>query len=196
MYLAKMLSEDFNKLMDATKKFVAGPNNSRIMYTYVQLSFSAQDSTVTAVAVDGYRMSVEHTACCCEEDFTVYVRPNVKLPRGNDAVIELHKDERNSRNECLIRCGDFIFGYPQPDGDFLNWKYALPKSKPVYRIGFDGDFLISALQAAKVSIGNRFKNPVVLEFRAPNEPILLRTNKGDIKMVLPVRINEEPDDGD
>lgn len=192
MYLAQVKSDHFNKLMNATKKFISDQNNNRIMYTYVQLSFSAQNSTVTAVAVDGYRMSVEHAVCFCEEDFTVYVKPNVKLPCGKEAVIEMHKDEHKSHNECLIRCGDFIFGYPQPVGEFLNWKGVLPKGDPVYRIGFDGDFLISALQAAKVSLGS-FKSPVVLEFRAPDQPILLRTNKEDIKMVLPIRISEEVD---
>lgn len=190
MYLAQIKSDHFNKLMDATKKFISDRNSNRIMYTYVQLSFSAQNSTVTAVAVDGYRMSVEHVVCYCEEDFTVYVKPNVKLPRGKEAVIELYKDELNSRNECLIRCGDFIFGYPQPEGEFLDWKHVLPKNDPVYRIGFNGDYLIRALQAAKVSLGS-FKGPVVLEFRAPNQPIILRTNTNDIKMVLPIRINGE-----
>lgn len=190
MYLAQIKSDHFNKLMDATKKFISDKNSNRIMYTYVQLSFSAQNSTVTAVAIDGYRMSVEHAVCFCEEDFIVYVKPNVKLPRGKEAVIELHKDENKSHNECLIRCGDFIFGYPQPDGEFMDWKNALPKNDPVYRIGFNGDSLISALQAAKVSLGS-FKKPVVLEFRAPNQPIILRSNKKDIKMVLPIRINEE-----
>ena len=33
--------------------------------------------------------------------------------------------------------------------------------------------------------------PVILEFRSNIESILLRTNKEDVKMVLPVRIKEE-----
>lgn len=37
----------------------------------------------------------------------------------------------------------------------------------------------------------RFRNPVILEFRSNVEPILLRTNKDDIKVVLPIRIKED-----
>ena len=50
---------------------------------------------------------------------------------------------------------------------------------------------MSALQAAKALAGESFRQPVILEFRSNVEPILLRTNKEDIKMVLPVRIKED-----
>ena len=53
------------------------------------------------------------------------------------------------------------------------------------------NYLLSALQAAKVSADGSFRQPVILEFRSNIEPILLRTNKEDIKMVLPVRIKED-----
>lgn len=42
-----------------------------------------------------------------------------------------------------------------------------------------------------MAAGYDLRQPVILEFRSNIEPILLRTNKEDIKMVLPVRIKED-----
>lgn len=181
---AGMMTEDFNRIIKATKLFVR-KNGSGKIYQYIRLEFCADSSRVTAVAVDGYRMSVEHAMCYdCDEDFVIYVRDNIMLPRKNKVMFELID------GECMIKCNDMIFGYVQPDGDFLDWQKAMPVEEPIYRIAFNGDFMISALQSAKTSVGNVFKNPVVLELRSPTAPIILRTNKDDIKMVLPVRIGK------
>lgn len=181
---ACMMTEDFNRIIKATKSFVQ-KTGSRKIYQYIRIEFSAESSRVTAVAVDGYRMSVEHAMCYdCDEDFVIYVRDNIALPKKNNVMFELVD------GECMIKCNDMIFGYVQPDGEFLDWKKVLPEKAPEYKIAFNGDFMISALQSARTSVGNVFKNPVALEFRGPNEPIILRTNKDDIKMVLPVRIKQ------
>lgn len=185
MKTAKIFTNDFNRIIAATKGFVGTSRNARKMNQYIRLEFSAEFQTVTAIAVDGYRMSVEHSVCCeCGEDFVAYVRNSIKLP--NKMYSEISVDN----GECIIRCGDFLFGYQQPDGEFLDWKNALPDGCPSMRIGFNGNYLLSALQAAKISAGNSFKSPVVLEFRGPLYPVVIRTNKEDIKMVLPVRIKE------
>lgn len=181
---AGMMTDDFNRIIKATKSFVQ-KTGSRKIYQYIRIEFCAESSRVTAVAVDGYRMSVEHAMCYdCDEDFVIYVRDNIALPRNNKVLLEL------IGSECIIKCNDMIFGYVQPDGEFLDWQKAIPGDTPIYRIAFNGDFMISALQSAKTSVGNVFKNPVVLELRGPTQPIILRTNQDDIKMVLPVRIKE------
>lgn len=178
---AEMNSSDFNRIISATKDF-ASESNSRKIHKYIRLEFSAADSIVTAVAVDGYKLSVEHSVCSCDEDFVAYVNPNTHLPRNMDTSIELVS------GELFIRCGDLIFGCKQPSGEFLDWKSALPSGEPDFRIGFNGNYLLKALKAAKVSCGS-FKEPVILEFRDSNKPVILRTNKEDIKLVMPIRIN-------
>ena len=91
--------------------------------------------------------------------------------------------------EVIIRCGEFIFGYQQPEGEFLDWEKVLPEA-PTFKIGFNGNYLLSALKAAKVSAGNSFKSPIILEFRSPLDPVIIHTNKDDVKMILPIRIKE------
>lgn len=183
---AKIFSNDFNRVIAATKDFTS-LNDVRKRYNYIRLEFSAADSQMTAVAVDGYRMSVEHTVCECDEDFVAYLNRNTHLPHGMDATIEV------CGNDTIIRCGDCIMGCSckEMSGEFLDWEKVIPIKEPSFRIGVNGNYLLAALKAAKVSVGNRFKNPVVLEFWRNDEPIVIRTNKEDIKMVLPVRIKEK-----
>ncbi len=181
---AQIHTNDFNRIVDATKQFAA-KNTVRPIYKFIRLEFSAADHSVTAIATDGYRMSIEHSVCDCDEDFTAYINPATRLPRGMEAIIEIEKAD------LIIRCGDFIFGCQQRDGDFLDWKNVLPEEEPTFRIGFNGNYLLSALQSAKVSLGNSFRSPVILEFRGAEKPVILRTNKNDLKMVFPVRIKHD-----
>ncbi len=60
----------------------------------------------------------------------------------------------------------------------------------------DAEKIISALQAAKASVGGTFKQPAILEFRGPIAPITIKTNREDVKMVLPVRIKEADNGSD
>lgn len=181
MKKAIMTTDVFNRLIDATKGFVQKVG-SKPMHKFIRLEFHSDIDEVVAIAVDGFKMSVEHAVCHSEEDFAVYVKSNIKLPRKTEVEIVL--DE----NEAVFRCGDFMFGYQQPTGEFLNWESVLPKVEPSFRIGFNGEYLMKALEAARISAGGTYKTPVVLEFRTPLDPIIIRTNGKDIKMVLPVRI--------
>ena len=180
---ATIFSNDFNRIVNATKKFVERDVINKI-YKYIRLEFHAETSSVTAVASDGYRLSAEHAVCECDEDFVAYINAGTKLPRGKYATIEIMD------KDVIIRCGDSIFGCSPNDGEFFDWENVLPKGKPIFQVGVNGNYLLSALQAAKISAGNSFKNIVALEFHGELEPVILRTNQEDIKLVLPVRIKK------
>ena len=175
MKSARIYTNDLNRLIAATKSFVSDSDH-RPCNQYIKLEFHAADNQVVAMAVDGYRMSVEHSVISdCDEDFVAFIKSNTKLRNKQYATISLTEDGK----EAVIRCGGFSFGYIQPQDSGFEWEKAIPTSEVKYRIGFNGNYLLSALQAAKVSADGSF------------EPILLRTNKEDIKMVLPVRIKED-----
>lgn len=183
MKKATMTTDVFNRLIDATKGFVH-KCGIKVVHQFIRLEFHSSDDEVIAVAVDGYKLSVEHAVCKSEEDFTIYVKSNVKLPRKAEVEIELEEDE------ALFRCNGFVFGYKQPTGDFLDWQKVLPDGEPTFRIGFNGEYLMKALEAARISAGGVYKSPVVLEFRIPTSPVIIKTNKNDIKMVLPIRLRD------
>ena len=186
MKSARIFTNDLNRLIAATKSFVSDSDH-RPCDQYIKLEFHAADNQVVAMAVDGYRMSVEHSIISdCDEDFVAFIKSSTKLPQKQYATISLTADGK----EAMIRCSGFSFGCIQPQDSGFKWEKAIPTSEVKYRIGFNGNDLLAALQAAKVSAEDSFRQPVILEFRGNMEPILLRTHKEDVKMVLPVRIKE------
>lgn len=186
MKKATMSAGALNKILEATKAFQS-KHNKTMVYNFIRLEFHSEYDEVVAIAVDGYRLSVEHAVAKSEEDFVVYVHANVKLPKNSKVDIEL------VGNEAIFRCDGYVFGYQQPNDnniEYLDWKNVIPAKEPSFRIGFNGDYLLSALQAAKTSVGGTYKTPVVLEFYSSLEPVVLRTNKHDIKLVLPIRLKD------
>ena len=185
---AEMYAKDLKRLIAATQKFI-DTDPCKPIHMYIRLEFSKEFSTVTAIGVNGYQMSVEHSVCGnVDEDFIAYIKPGLPKFHKNSAATIAVKDK-----VCFIGIDGCYTGYKQPEGDFLDWKNVLNpliEKEPVYRIGFNGNYLINALQAAQASAGS-FKQPAVLEFRSPLSPILLKTNKDDYKIVLPIRLKEE-----
>ena len=91
-----------------------------------------------------------------------------------------------------IRCNGALFGFEQPRNiEPFEWKNVTPKGDAHFRIGFNGNYLLDALQAAKISAGKTFRTPIVMEFWTPTSPMVIRTNQADIKMVLPMRLASE-----
>ena len=106
---ARILGNDFNRIMDATKQFCKTSTRHKEQ-EYIRLDFDAETQRVTAHACDGYRLSVEHSVISgCEENFTVYLRSGCRLPKREYATIE------KVGNEAQIRCNGMLFGVEQPD---------------------------------------------------------------------------------
>lgn len=184
-------TREFNRIIAATKAFV-DVHGERPLYRFIKLNFSAKNKRVTAIALDGFRMAVENAALDeCDEDFIAYIGSNIKLPSRKDvyAHIELQG------NRLIVECEGLIYGCIQPTIEVsFDWRKVVPKGDARYKIAFNGDLLLSALQAAKVSCGGKYQQHITLEFRSPLEPIILRTNEEDIKLVLPMRTPETKED--
>ena len=109
MKTARIYTDDFNRCIESTKRFTASVTG-REMLQYIKLEFDCLTNTMAAIALDGYRMSVEHAWISdCEESFEVFIKGTVKLPRGKFAEISLEN------KEVIIRCDGLIFGFSQPD---------------------------------------------------------------------------------
>ena len=194
MKIVIMDTNVFNKIIAAVKGAVS-TSVAKPMYKNIRLEFRKENNAVTAIATDGFRLFVEHATCFeVEEDFDCYIKPSIRLPRGNSMRLEL-KERDETESVVEIECLGCIFGFVQPTGAFLDWGKVLPDS-PTFRIGVNAEYLLSALQAAKASVGGAFKQPAILEFRGPLGPITIKTNNEDVKMVLPVRIREADNGND
>ena len=184
MKTARMNSTDFNRIMAAVKDFTG---IVKPIFEYIKLELNADTKTITAVACDGFKLSAEHAVVeQCDESFECFVRYNIKFPNDRTLRIVLDEDLRHA----TLMCMDFRVTYKQPESKYLDWRQVVPTTPPDYRIAFNGDLLLDALKAAKISCGRSFKDLLIIEFRAPNEPIVIRTNEDDIKLVLPIRMQK------
>lgn len=182
--------KDFIKLVEATKRFAA-TTDTKPIHTWIRLEFTKEPNQVTAIAVDGYKMGFETVNCFdLDENFVAYIKPGIKKPLKSQAYVVIELIEKR----LLISYDSDIVGYQQPDGEFLDWKktYAgLTENKVSYKIGFNVDHLIAALQSTKASVPDRLRMPAILEFRSPMEPLVIRTGDGNVKIALPVRLKQE-----
>jgi len=183
-------SKDFIKLVDATKRFAA-MSDTKPIHTWIRLEFTKESNKVTAIAVDGYKMGFETRNCFdLDEDFVAYIRPNIKKPFVSQKYVAIELIGKR----LLISYDSDIVGYQQPDGEFLDWKKTYEDiigKDTTYKIGFNVDHLIAALQSAKASTPDRLRIPAVLEFGNPHEPLVIRTGDGNVKIALPVRLKQE-----
>lgn len=181
---ATMQSEDFNRLIDATKKSCAR-HDSKLIHMWIRIEFSG--TTATAVSVDGYRMHIERAACYdLDESFTAYIKPSMKkFPRKMYVEIE-RQDEK-----LFISCGEDIAGYRQPDGEFLDWQKTygdIMEKEPILRMGFNSEYMYDALSSLKSCTSDFLRQPIILEVRDPLQPAILRTGDSGERVVLPVRL--------
>ena len=118
---ARIYTNDLNRIIASTKYFVSDSNSTKC-YQYIKLEFCSAENRVVAIAVDGYRMSVEHSVISdCDEDFMVFIKSNIRIPKKQYATISLTEDGE----EAIIRCNGFSFGFSQPESNNFDWKKAI-----------------------------------------------------------------------
>jgi DNA polymerase III sliding clamp (beta) subunit (PCNA family) len=179
---AILKTEDLKRLIKATAKFISKDENRR-MLQWIQLKFDKEKMTVTAAALDGYKLSVEAVlAFDIDESFTAYIKPY--LPVGARDVyskIEL-TDER-----CLIDIGGRFTGYKQPKDDFYNVEKFLTEMEQIPIISevcLTRDFLIDALKSLQLDEWGRM--PVIIQLRDNLRPVSVKLGKST-RYILPVR---------
>lgn len=178
---AVIRTSDLKRLVRATKHFISKDYN-RPLLNFIRLDFDFEDKTVNAVALDGFKLSIEASDLkAIDESFSAYIRPYLPVGIKNDVVtIEI------IGNKCYIDSGDSSVGYEQPNGKKFNAKSVLEDlhTKPITCEMFvKGDHLVDALKSIQPDAG---LSSVRIEYRADNEAILLKTDKST-RLVKTVR---------
>lgn len=192
---AIMEANELKRIVDNTKRFV-GVNDKRM--EYIRLEIDAEKKMIRAVALDGYKLSVEYAKIQdTDESFLCYIKPVIpKITRSTEhAVIDLSGDR------VLIQADESIMGYVQPSFDYYNVDKLIKEEteKEIIRtIGVNAKYLKDALVSAKDSM--RSRDIIKIDVRNPNEPLMIRSMGYDglpenIKIILPVLINKEIDNG-
>lgn len=188
-------ANELKRIVDNTKRFV-GVNDKRM--EYIRLEIDAEKKMIRAIALDGYKLSVEYAKIQdADESFLCYIKPVIpKITRSTEhAVIDLSGDR------VLIQADESIMGYVQPSFDYYDVDKLIKEEtekKIIRTIGVNAKYLKDALVSAKDSM--RSRDIIKIDVRNPNEPLMIRSMGYDglpenIKIILPVLINKEIDNG-
>lgn len=184
-------SSNFNRLIDGVKKSAA-KTDAKPIQMWIRLELEGK--TATAIAVDGYQMSVERAELLesVDEAFTVYVKPSTKrFPVGRRSAADKYVEIQLVDKKLFLWCEGDGIAYKQPEGDFLDWKEILDNAKtaePAYTISFNHEYMLNALQSLKAVCPDVMRRPVIMDIRDPLKPFILRTQAGSERVVLPVRL--------
>lgn len=178
----------FNRLIGAVRNFTEKSDN-RPQNSLIQLHFHNGETSVEAYALDSYRAAKECAVCyTVDEDFVALISPP-PLKANGSAVVEVEV----SGGFAYVSYGNIRFRTKQPNAELFDVQKLIDdtmKKPDIMRFGANVDYLLDALKSLKAS-GASSRKTIIVEFRSPLEPIILRTDRDNPKMVLPVRLSKE-----
>ncbi|WP_394911966.1 hypothetical protein [uncultured Robinsoniella sp.] len=178
---------EFKRIIDNTKRFICPSVHTSIMMEYIRLKIDIEAGEIEATALDNYRIADEYAELIqADGSFTCYIKPNIPKLTGIDRVeIELSGDR------AYVVAGDSIAGYLQPAKEYPNADAFLKKElerKSKAHVYVNAKYLLDAIQ--QIPAHERIQKPVIsLDVAGPQEPIIIRHGKKNVKLVLPAIVN-------
>ena len=178
---AILTSESFNQLITYVKGFVKKSEFTEFTEnTYIKLEF--KNNIATAVAGDRYKCAVERVPCNGCDEFTAYIKPNIKkIPKCQIVELEL------SDKTLYVSYQDEIIGYRQPlCPNFPDYEgiYEREYNKEAnYKVAFSAEQIIPAIKSVGVC---KHHNPMIFRFGSPTDVAIIETESG-YRLVCPVK---------
>ena len=154
--------------------FAVSENQGRPIHTGVK--FEVEDTTVSAIAVDGFRLArrTYHT-----EDATGRTMSYVVPAQGLKEVEKILTDSDEpaaftlGQKHILYQIGSATIVCRLLEGDFLDWRRVVPTNCPIQLTAHVGD-LTSSIERMGLIVSEKYKSPVRCVFG--NQVLQLRTN--------------------
>ena len=178
---ATLTSESFNQLITCVKEFVEKNEfTGRTNDVYIKLEF--KNNIATAIAGDSYKCAVERVSCESCDEFTAYIKPNIKKIPKYQIVEIILKDKT-----LYISYQDEIVGYKQPlcpnFPDYEGMYESACGQKADYKIAFFAKQIMPVIKSIKTS--NESK-PMIFKFRSPTDVAVIETKSG-YRLVCPAK---------
>ncbi|MGM9618734.1 MAG: DNA polymerase III subunit beta [Oscillospiraceae bacterium] len=183
---AVSIAQNMLRSMIGETSFAVSTNESRPIHTGAL--FEISDEGLTMVAVDGFRLALrreklEHMA---GGEFS-FVAPGGAL----NEVEKICADTEDlasiilGQRHILFEVGDTQLICRRLEGDFLDYKNAIPRKNPISVVAETKD-LISSIDRVSVVISEKLKSPVRCVFEDGRVRLSARTASGDASDVCPV----------
>jgi DNA polymerase-3 subunit beta len=154
-----VIEERLLKALIGETLFAVSTNESRPIHT--GSLFEAEDGRLTVVSVDGYRLALRREAAVTNGEGISFVVPG-------QALSEVEKIASDEEKMVTITIGNrhimFSFGTTvlisrRLEGEFLDYKKAIPRSNPITVYG-DCRQLLSSIERVSLIINEKMKSPL------------------------------------
>jgi DNA polymerase III sliding clamp (beta) subunit (PCNA family) len=167
--------EEYNKMQDFAKQFVAKKGGIRPILEYIKLTVTG--NTAKAEALDGYKAGyIMLDLNNSEGNGTILLPVTSKLKKSDvfAVITELEK-------EIEIRTATGASIYRKPEGEFFDTSKVYPEDEPTGVFGFDPILLSDALKAFKG------EKAVKIEYRGALKPLVIKSSTAKA-LVLPMKL--------
>ena len=154
--------------------FAVSENQGRPIHTGVK--FEVADNTVSAIAVDGFRLARRTYHC---EEATGRTLSFVVPAQGLKEVEKILQDSEDfvsftlGSKHILFQMGSATLICRLLEGEFLDWRRVVPTNCPVKLVANVSD-LASSVDRVGLIVSEKYKSPVRCVFS--NQVLLMRTN--------------------
>lgn len=163
--------------------FAVSTNESRPVHTGAL--FEISDACLTMVAVDGFRLAVRREKLeNMEGGAFSFVAPGSALSevKGICADTEDPATVTLGRRHILFEVGDTELICRRLEGEFLDYKNAIPRKNPITLIA-DTKSLIESIDRVSVVISDKLKSPVRCLFECDKVTLTAKTGNGESRDV-------------
>ena len=154
--------------------FAVSENQGRPIHTGVK--FEVEDSTISAIAVDGFRLArrTYHTEAAAGRTMA-FVVPAQGLKEVEKIVSDSEDDVAFvlGQKHILYQIGTATVICRLLEGDFLDWRRVVPTNCPIKLTAHVGD-LTSSIERVGLIVSEKYKSPVRCLFS--NQIVQLRTS--------------------
>lgn len=166
--------------------FAVSTNESRPVHTGAL--FEITDKGLTMVAVDGFRLAVRREPLeKVDGGAFSFVAPGSALNevKGICADSEDPASVTLGKRHILFEVGDTELICRRLEGEFLDYKNAIPRNNPI-RLTVDTKTMLGSLDRVSVVISEKLKSPVRCVFENGRVMLSARTGAGEAKDICPL----------
>ncbi len=174
------------KAMINQTSFAVSTNESRPVHT--GSLFEVGDKDLTVVSVDGFRLALRREPLDRSEGGAFkFVAPGSalneveKICEDSDEKITIIQGKRH----LLFEAGATQLICRRLEGDFLDYKNAIPRNNPI-RLTVDTKTMLGSLDRVSVVISEKLKSPVRCVFENGRVMLSARTGAGEAKDICPL----------
>lgn len=174
----------FRAMIDETV-FSVSTNEARPIHTGAL--FETEGGRLTMVAVDGFRLALRREELVSANGAMSFVTPGAALNEVKNICAETDETAviTPGKRHILFEIGDTELICRRLDGEFLNYRTAIPRENPI-RVSVQRRDLLNSLDRVSVVISEKLKAPVRCRFERDRVFLSARTGSGEARDVCPI----------